>query len=130
MVEVLLNSEAMRLVMSSEFIRKQRFKLKKIERLIYVRNIDRTFNKERSIKNTVEVNIYYQKHKEKTEINIIKEQKQNVGSNENQNKEKWDGKNKRKKRRRKKQEKNKKKKKKPKEKRKIEVRKVVKEWEI
>ena len=111
MVEALLDSRAMRLVMSSEFTRKQRFKLKKIKRLIYIRNIDRTFNKERSIKNTVEVNIYYQKYKEKTEINIIREQKQNVGSNGNQNKEKWDGKNKRKKRRRKKQEKNKKKKK-------------------
>ena len=58
-VEVLLNSDAMRLVMSSEFARKQRFKLKKIERSIYVRNVDSSFNKERPIKHTVEVNIYY-----------------------------------------------------------------------
>jgi len=39
-VEVLLNSRIMRLVISSEFTRKQGFKLKKIERSIY-RNIKR-----------------------------------------------------------------------------------------
>ena len=44
-VEVLLDSGAIRLVMSSEFARKQRFKLKKIERPIYMRNVDRMFNK-------------------------------------------------------------------------------------
>jgi len=58
-VEALLNSGAMRLVMSSEFVRKQGFKLKKMERPIYVRNVDGTFNKEGLIENTVEVNIYY-----------------------------------------------------------------------
>jgi len=45
-VEVLLDSRATGLVISSEFARKQEFKLKKIERPIYVRNIDGTFNKE------------------------------------------------------------------------------------
>jgi len=58
-VEALLDSGVMGLVMSSEFMRKQGFKLKKIENPIYMRNVDRTFNKERLIKNTVEVNIYY-----------------------------------------------------------------------
>ena len=58
-VEALLNSGAMGLVMSSEFVRKQEFKLKKMERPIYVRNVDGTFNKEGPIENTVEVNIYY-----------------------------------------------------------------------
>ena len=45
--------------MSSKFARKQKFKLKKIERPIYMRNMDGTFNKEGLIENTVEVNIYY-----------------------------------------------------------------------
>ena len=45
--------------MSSEFARKQRFKLKKIERLIYIRNIDRIFNKKGLIEYMVEINIYY-----------------------------------------------------------------------
>ena len=40
MVEALLDSGATGLVMSSEFARKQGFKLKKMERPIYVRNVD------------------------------------------------------------------------------------------
>ena len=64
--------------MSSEFARKQGFKLKKIENPIYIRNVDKTFNKEGPIENTVEVNIYYQRHRERTEIDIIGEQKWNV----------------------------------------------------
>jgi len=43
--------------MSSEFVKKQRFKLKKIERFIYVKNVNSIFNKERPIENTIEVNI-------------------------------------------------------------------------
>ena len=58
-VEALLNSGATELVMSSEFARKQGFKSKKRERLIYVRDVDRSFNKERPIEHTVEVSIYY-----------------------------------------------------------------------
>ena len=54
-VEVLLDSGATELVMSLEFAKRQGFKLKKIKRLIYVRNMDKTFNKERPIKNIVEV---------------------------------------------------------------------------
>ena len=65
MTETLLDSSTMGLVMSLKFAKKQRFELKKIERLIYIRNIDRTFNKERLIENIVEVNSYYQEHTEK-----------------------------------------------------------------
>ena len=71
-VEALLDSGAMGLVMSLEFARKQGFKLKKIERPIYVRNVDGTFNKEGPIENMVKVNIYYQEHKERTEIDVIR----------------------------------------------------------
>jgi len=77
-VEALLDSRATGLVMSSEFTRKQGFKLKKIENLIYVRNVDGTLNKEGLIENMVEVNIYYQGHKERTEIDVIGGQKWNV----------------------------------------------------
>ena len=58
-VEVLLDSGATGLVMSSEFARKQGFKLKKIDRPIYIRNVDGFFNQERPIKYTVEIKIYY-----------------------------------------------------------------------
>ena len=72
---MLLDSRATGLVMSSEFARKQRFKLKKIKRSIYIRNVDSSFNKEGPIKYIVEVNIYYQGHREKTEIDVIRGQK-------------------------------------------------------
>ena len=73
-VKILLDSNITELVISSEFTKKQGFKLKKIEKLIYVRNVDSSFNKEGSIEHTVEVNIYYQGHRERTEINVIKKQ--------------------------------------------------------
>jgi len=74
-VEALLDSSTTGLVMSLEFARKQEFRLKKINRSIYIRNIDDSFNQERPIEYIVEVNIYYQKHREKIEIDVIEEQK-------------------------------------------------------
>ena len=71
-VKVLLDSGAIGLVISSEFARKQEFKLKKIEKPIYVRNVDSSFNKEGPIKHIVEVNIYYQEHRERMEIDVIR----------------------------------------------------------
>ena len=68
-----LDSGAIGLMISSEFARKQEFKLKKIETLIYVRNIDRIFNKKRLIEHTVEINIYYQRYRERTEIDVIRD---------------------------------------------------------
>ena len=65
----------MELVISLEFTKKQEFKLNKIERPIYVRNIDSSLNKEGFIEYIVEVNIYYQKHRKRMEIDIIKGQK-------------------------------------------------------
>jgi len=75
MVEALLDSGTTGLVMSSEFTRKQGFKLKKLDRSMYVRNVDGSLNKERPIEHMVEVNIYYQGHRERTEINVIGGQK-------------------------------------------------------
>ena len=75
MVEALLDSGAMRLVMSSEFARKQGFKLKRLERPMNIRNVDGSLNKEGPIKHMVEVNIYYQGHRERMEIDVIGGQK-------------------------------------------------------
>jgi len=77
-VEALLDSGATGIVMSSEFDKKQGFKLKKLERPMQVRNMDGSFNKEGPIENTVEVNIYYQGHRERTEIDVIRKQKWKV----------------------------------------------------
>jgi len=43
-----------------------------------VRNVDESLNKERPIENTVEVNIYYQRHRERMEIDVIGGQKWTV----------------------------------------------------
>jgi len=69
------NSGAMELVMSLEFARKQDFKLKRLERPINMRNVNGSLNKEGPIENTVEVNIYYQGYRERTEIDVIRGQK-------------------------------------------------------
>ena len=74
-VKALLDSGAMGLVMSSEFARKQGFKLKKLERPMQVRNMNRSFNKEGPIENTMKVNIYYKRYMERMEIDIIEGQK-------------------------------------------------------
>ena len=58
-VKTLLDNRATGLVISLEFSKKQDFKLKKLEGLMNVRNVNRSFNKEEPIENTVKVNIYY-----------------------------------------------------------------------
>ena len=58
-VEVLLDSGVTGLVMSSKFVRKQKFKLKKLDRSMYIRNVNGSLNKEEPIEYTVKVNIYY-----------------------------------------------------------------------
>jgi len=74
-VEALLDSGVTGLVISLEFARKQGFKLKKLDRPMYVRNVDDSLNKEGPIEHTVEINIYYQGHRERMEINVIGGQK-------------------------------------------------------
>jgi len=71
-VKMLLDNRITELIISLKFIRKQRFKIKK---LIYIRNIDGCFNKEKPIKYIVEINIYYQRYKKRTKINMIRGQK-------------------------------------------------------
>ena len=78
MVKVLLNSSTTKLVISLEFVKKQGFKLKKLDRPTYVRNVDSSLNKEGPIKHMVKVNIYYQGHRERTEIDVIGGQKWKV----------------------------------------------------
>ena len=52
--------------------------MKKIKNLIYVRNVDETFNKKEPIENMVEVNIHYQGHRKRMKIDVIGGQKLNV----------------------------------------------------
>ena len=59
------------LVISSEFTRKNKFKKKKLDRLIYVRNVDSTFNHEGLIEHIVKVELFYREHKERIKIDVI-----------------------------------------------------------
>jgi len=56
--EALLDSRAMELVMSEEFARRHRFKRTRLERLVYVKNVDGTLNYAGPIVDTVEVEIF------------------------------------------------------------------------
>ena len=77
-VNALLDSGAIGLVMSKEFARKHKFRRTKLERPIYVRNVDGILNYMRSIMDTVEVEIYFKGHKERTSIDVIEGQKWGV----------------------------------------------------
>ena len=66
------------MVMSEEFVRKYKFRRTKLERPIYVRNIDGMLNYMRPIVDTVEVKIYFKGHKERTSIDMIEGQKWGV----------------------------------------------------
>ena len=74
----LLDSGATGLVMSEEFARKHRFRRTELERPVHVRNVDGTFNYAGPIVDTVEVEIYFKGHKERTSINVMGGQKWSV----------------------------------------------------
>ena len=76
--EALLDSGVTGLVMSEEFVRKHKFRRTELEKLVYVRNVDGTFNYAGPIRDTVEVEIFFKGHKERTSIDVIGEQKWSV----------------------------------------------------
>ena len=76
-MEILLDSKATELVMSLEFVRENNFQ-KKLYRLIYMRNVNGTFNHEGPIEHTVEVELFYREHKERMKIDMIRGQKWSV----------------------------------------------------
>jgi len=76
--EALLDSSATGLVMSEEFVRRHKFKRTKLERPVYMRNVDGTLNYAGPIVNTVEVEIFFKGHKERTSIDVIGGQKWSI----------------------------------------------------
>jgi len=76
--EALLDSGVTELVMSEEFVRRHKFKRTKLERPVYVRNVDGTLNYVGPIVDTVEVEIFFKGHKERTSIDVIGGQKWSV----------------------------------------------------
>jgi len=65
-IEALLDSGVIGLVRSLEFARKN-----KLDRLIYMRNVNSTFNYKEPIEHMVEIKLFYKEHKERTEIDVI-----------------------------------------------------------
>jgi len=71
--ETLLDSGATGLVMSKEFARRHKFKRTKLERLVYMRNVDGMLNYVGPIVDIVEVEIFFKEHKKRTSIDVIGE---------------------------------------------------------
>ena len=67
-VEALLNSSVTKLVISLEFMKKNEFKKKGLKRSIYIRNIGSVFNYKEPIEYTMEIELFFKKHKERTSI--------------------------------------------------------------
>ena len=63
------------LVISEEFVRKHKFRRTKLERPIYVRNMNGMLNYAEPIVDTVEVEIYFKEHKKRMLIDVIRGQK-------------------------------------------------------
>ena len=76
--EALLDSRVMELVMSKEFAKKHKFKRTKLERPLYVRNVDSILNYAGPIVDTVEMEIFFKGYKERTLIDIIGGQKWSI----------------------------------------------------
>ena len=74
-IKALLDSGVTELVISSDFTRKNKFKKKKLKKLIYMRIVDSIFNHEEPIKHIVKVELFYRRYKEKMEIDVIRGQK-------------------------------------------------------
>jgi len=75
---VLLDNRAMGLVISEEFTRKNKFRRTKLERPMYVKNVDRSLDYAKPTVDTVEVEIFFREHKERMLIDVIGGQKYSV----------------------------------------------------
>ena len=77
-IEALLDSGVMRLVMSEEFVRRHKFRRTKLEKLVYMRNVDGMLNYVGPIVDIVEVEIFFKGHMEQTSIDVIGGQKWSI----------------------------------------------------
>ena len=73
--EALFDSRAMRLIMSEEFVKRHKFKRTKLERPVYMRNVDGMLNYVGFIVDIVEIEIFFKGYKKRTLINVIRYQK-------------------------------------------------------
>jgi len=69
-VKALLDSSAMGMFMDKRTMEKHGFKLRKLERPLIVRNVDRTGNSRGNITHQVEVNVFYKNHVKRMQIDV------------------------------------------------------------
>jgi len=69
-VTMLLNSGIIGIFMDKKMTAKHEFKLQKLDRLVIVRNVDRTNNSGGAITYQVEVNVYYKSHIKRIRIDV------------------------------------------------------------
>jgi len=69
-VKVLLDSGTMEMFMDKRTVARHGFKLQKLERLIAVRNVNRTNNSGGAITHQVECNVYYKGHIERMRMDM------------------------------------------------------------
>ena len=69
-VTMLLNSGIIGIFMDKKMTAKHEFKLQKLDRLVIVRNVDRTNNSGGAITHQVEVNVYYKSHIKRIRIDV------------------------------------------------------------
>jgi len=70
MVKALLDSGATGMFMDKKMAVKYGFRLQKLERLVAVRNVDRTNNSGGAITYQVEVNVYYKSHVKRMRMDV------------------------------------------------------------
>ena len=76
--EALLDSRATGLVMSEEFARRHKFKRTKLDKPVYVRNVDSMLNYTGPIVDKVKVKIFFKEHKKRMSIDMIGGQKWSI----------------------------------------------------
>jgi len=69
-IKALLDSSTTEIFMDKRMVARHGFKLQKLERLIMVKNVDRTNNSEGAIIHQVECNMYYKDHVERMRMDI------------------------------------------------------------
>jgi len=69
-VKALLDSGATGMFMNREMAEKYGFKMRKLERLLKIKNVDGTVNSEGNIIHQVEVNVFYKNHVERMRIDV------------------------------------------------------------
>ena len=77
-VKALLDSSVTEMFMDKKIAARHRFRLQKLERLVTVRNVNKTNNSRGAITHQMEVNVYYKNHVKRIKMDVYDLGKTNV----------------------------------------------------